>query len=374
MRSFAIHSAAATGSVVLLAALCACQTQKSEHPLSPSVAGPIPGVDISAPGIVSPVPNFKFRDSDQPIRLTIQNATTTGVRPLSYTFEVASDSGYSTKVFSRAQVAPGNGQTSVQIDPLDLDHTYYWRSRAEDGANTGPWQLAAFEVMPKPAVNPPAAVSPINNEQVSSATPVLRVHNASFVGPVGALSYEFQVASDQAFTQVSSAGIVLEGPGDTTFNSTALAASKSFFWRARASDGQNSSAWTTTQTFRTPAIAPPPPPPPPNGAACTSSSPLSLVQCERAKFGHMSAGDTVTFLKNLARSLTANHISGAPFGILRKAGGTNCNGYACDIICTGSGQGQHQWDVLGDSDGAQTPSWNGPSGYPNIRIDVCEIQ
>ena len=33
-----------------------------------------------------------------------------------------------------------------------------------------------------------------------------------------------------------------------------------------------------------------------------------------------------------------------------------------------------QWDILGDSDGAQTPTWNGPNGVPSIRVDTCDIQ
>ena len=43
-------------------------------------------------------------------------------------------------------------------------------------------------------------------------------------------------------------------------------------------------------------------------------------------------------------------------------------------ICTGSGSSQKQWDVLGDSDASQTPAWNGPKVYPDIRVDTCEIQ
>ena len=88
----------------------------------------------------------------------------------------------------------------------------------------------------------------------------------------------------------------------------------------------------------------------------------------------MSASATVNFLIATAQSLTRNAIAGAPFGVLRKGGGTNCNGYSCDIICAGQGNSQKQWDVLGDSDGAQTPSWNGPDMVPNIRVDTCEIK
>jgi hypothetical protein len=346
--------------------------------LSPSVAGPIPGVDITQPVLLQPQQGFKFKESEQPIKLLIQNATSTGVRPLSYTFEVASDSGFTTKVFSRSSVPPGpNGQTSVQIDRLEIGRAYYWRVRAEDGANTGNFASAGFEIYPKPAVNPPAAVSPVNNEQVNS-TPTLRVHNASFIGPVNNLGYEFQIATDQGFGQLKSAGIVVEGTGDTTFNSGPLPAGTTHYWRARASDGETTSGWSVTQQFRTaPAPAPVPPSPGPGpapGGPCISSNPQSIIECERNKYGHMSPSQTVSFLKAAARSLTSNGIGGGPFGILRKAGGSNCDGYSCDILCSGQGTSQRQWDVLGDSDGAQTPSWNGPATFPSIRVDVCEIQ
>jgi len=377
MRWKASRSFAALSGVLLLT-LAACEAKKSSNPLSPSVAGPIPGVVISAPVLLEPAQGFKFKESEQPIRLVIQNATTSGVRPLTYSFEVASDSTFGTKVFSRAGVSPGDGgKTSVQIDRLEIGRSYYWRARAEDGANTGTFATAGFEIYPKPAVNPPIAVSPVNNEQVNS-TPTLRVHNVTYIGPVNSLGYEFQVAIDQGFAQLKAAGIVVEGSGDTLFNSSPLPAGTTHYWRARASDGETTSAWSATQTFRT-AAAPPPAPPAPGpgpapGGPCISSSPQKIVECERAKYGHMSPSQTVDFLRATARSLTANAISGAPFGVLRKAGGTNCNGYSCDIICTGQGTSQKQWDVLGDSDGAQVPSWNGPATYPGIRMDVCEIQ
>src|SRR4051812_13802421 len=106
---------------VLVLTLGACEAKKSSNPLAPSVAGPIPGVDITPPAVLEPSQGFKFRDNEQPVRLTVQNANSSGVRPLSYSFDVASDSGFSTKVFSRAGVAPGDGgRTSVQIDPLDI--------------------------------------------------------------------------------------------------------------------------------------------------------------------------------------------------------------------------------------------------------------
>lgn len=373
-RKAARRSAALTGALVIV--LAGCEAKKSSNPLSPSVAGPIPGVEITPPVLVSPSQGFKFKESEQPIKLVIKNATTNGVRPLTYLFEVASDNAFANKVFSRSGVPPGDGQTTVQLDRLEIGRSYYWRARAEDGANTGTFATASFEIFPKPAVNAPVPVSPANNEQVSTATPTIRARNATWVGPVGNLGYEFQVASDQGFTQLRAAAIVPEGAGETTFTSSPLPGGGTFYWHVRASDGETTSLWSATQVFRTAAAGPSPSPSPgpAPGGPCVSSSPLSIVQCERTKYGHMSPGDTVNFLKAVARSLNANGIAGGPYGILRKSGGSNCNGYSCDIICTGQGTGQKQWDVLSDSDGAQIPNWNGPASYPNIRMDVCEIQ
>lgn len=380
MKSIAASTTAARCSIAiaaLSAALAGCEAKKSSNPLSPSVAGPIPGVEITAPKLLEPAQGFKFKESEQPIKLLIENASSTGVRPLSYTFEVATDNGFTTKVFSRSGVAPGSGgRTSVQLDRLEIGRGYFWRVRAEDGANTGPFATAGFEIFPKPAINPPNAVAPVNNAMTANATPVLTVRNSTTVGPVGNMSYEFQIAADQAFTQLVSAGIVPEGAGQTSMTSAALAGSRTYFWRARVSDGETTSAWMPTQSFQTPAVTPPPSPSPTPapGGPCNSSNPQTIVECERAKYGHMSSSQTVQFLRSTAASLTRNGISSGPFGILRKASGSNCNGYSCDIICSGQGNAQKQWDVLSDAEGAQNPTWSGPSTVPNIRIDVCEIQ
>src|SRR5690349_24271424 len=92
---------AATGGVALLFALAGCEAKKSENPLSPSVAGPIPGVNITAPKLVEPSQGFKYKESQQPIKLVIENATSNGVRPVTYMFEVATDSSFTTKVYAR---------------------------------------------------------------------------------------------------------------------------------------------------------------------------------------------------------------------------------------------------------------------------------
>jgi hypothetical protein len=361
---------------MLAVAVAGCQAKKSSNPLSPSVAGPIAGVNITPPRLLEPAQGFKYKESQQPIKLLIENASSSGVRVVSYMFEVATDTEFTSKVFARSGVAAGDGgRTSVQIDRLDTGRAYYWRARAEDGANSSLFSTAQFEVLPRPVLNPPAPLSPINNERVASRRPTLVVGNADRNAAVAGLSYEFQLAADQGFTQLVSAGVVDEGSGQTGFAvNVDLATDRQMFWRARASDGDTTSGWAATQTFRSPIVVATPTPGPNPGGPCNAKSPQSIVECERAKYGHMSPGQLLEFERAVARSLNANGISGGPYGILRKAGGANCNGYSCDIICAGQGNDQGQWDILGDAEGAQNPAWNGPNRVPNIRVDVCEIQ
>lgn len=239
----------------LLLALVACEAQKSSNPLSPTVAGPIPGVNITPPRMLEPAQGARYRESQQPIRLLVENASTNGVRPLYYTFEVATDSEFATKMFARSQVPPGpDGRTSVQIDRLELGRSYFWRSRAEDGANTGPYVTAQFEVLPRPLLNPPPQLSPINNVTTSSRRPALTVGASERNAAIGPVSYEFQIAFDEAFGAITTAGSVQEDGGQTSFTPGGdLTAGAMLFWRVRASDGETTSGWSSAQLFRTPA-------------------------------------------------------------------------------------------------------------------------
>ena len=67
--------------------LAACEQEKSASPTSPSVAGPIAGVTISAPKLLQPASGAQVSFEQQPITLMVGNSTSTGVRALSYVFE-----------------------------------------------------------------------------------------------------------------------------------------------------------------------------------------------------------------------------------------------------------------------------------------------
>ena len=171
------------------------RSAEKREPSLPSVAGPIPGVDISAPRLLEPAQGFKFKENQQPIKLVIENSNTNGVRPITYIFEMAADSGFATKVFARSGVVPGeDGRTSVQMDALELGRSYYWRARAEDGANYSLFSSAEFSVLPRAVLTVPTAAAPVNNETQPTRRPTLRINNSTRNEAVGPLSYFFVVA------------------------------------------------------------------------------------------------------------------------------------------------------------------------------------
>jgi hypothetical protein len=367
---------------VAAVAFAACEAVKSANPTSPSVAGPVAGVNISTPAPVAPSQGAAVSSKDQPVTLVVQNVTTNSQRPITYRFEVAVDADFTNKVATREGVEPGgDGKTSYRLpDALAADRTYYWRAKAVDGANESAYsQAVAFSVVTSVEIQSPVPLAPISAATTSSRNPEFRVRNSVRSGPTGAINYTFEIAEDQAFAAMVAIVTVAEQATETKFTiAQTLKASTKHYWRVRGYDQNVASSWSLTQSFVTPAAVttptPTPSPTPSPGAACNSTNPDTIIKCERAKYGYMSASQTLAFLRASAQSLNRNAISGSPFGILRKEGGSSCNGYACDIICAGQGTAQRQYDVLGDAEGAQVAGWGSPKTYPNIRVDVCDIQ
>jgi hypothetical protein len=346
-------------SLLLATAVAGCGVEKSENPLSPSVAGPIAGVEISTPRAIEPAPGARVKNAQQPIRLTVGNASSNGVRPLSYTFEVATDTTFQTKVFARSGVAPGEGQTSVVIDRLDQARTYAWRAKAEDGANTGSYVNATFEVLPQPQLGAPTLVSPINDATIASQQAQLVVGSSTRNAGVGTVSYEVQVALDVAFAQLVAAGVHPEAGAHTTFHPASLAASRRHFWRARASDGETTSAWAATQSFIT-AAAPAPPPPSPSPSpspqppgSCASNNGPAIVACVSARYadyrrpvGSLSERQhNMEFLRD--RIIEAGRCGGLDLGYNMKRGGPE---RSIDFLAWRRGDGEMGIDLGSDYD------------------------
>jgi hypothetical protein len=276
----------------------ACESKKSSNPLSPSVAGPIPGVEISAPKPLEPGTDWQIPGDKQPLTLLIENPASSGQRPVSLEVEVAGDEGFSSKVFARTGIEPGpNGRTSLVLpDKLASDRTYFWRAKGQDGANHGPWSGSVrFSIYTPAVLNAPTPLAPIGGATVGDLTPTFRVRNSVRSGPVGAITYIIEISRNDSFTQNVASYAVGErgGPGgDTSIETNSdLPASATLFWRARAWDGGINGPWSATQFFKTPA-APASPPPGGGGGVggnpgnCASSDGEYIVNCIANKYPH----------------------------------------------------------------------------------------
>jgi len=255
-----VASTRAGALLALLVIASACESNKSANPLSPSVAGPIPGVEISAPKPLEPGINWEVSNDKQPLALLIENPWTNGQRPVTIDVEVASDEAFATRVFTKAGVTPGpNGRTQLQLpSKLVSDRTYFWRAKGQDGANTGPWSTPIrFSIFTPAALEAPTPRSPVDGETVDDLAPSFEFKNAGRVGGVGQVTYIIDIARNDSFTSgvaIWTGGEEGGASGETSVDAAAaLPASSTLYWRVKASDGTIQGPWSATQYFKTPA-------------------------------------------------------------------------------------------------------------------------
>lgn len=296
-------------SVALLAAsavaLAACERTKSASPLSPSIAGPIAGVEISQPAPVSPAQGARIASDTQPITFAVNNAESNGVRPLSYLFEIAVDYNFANKVYSQGGITPGNGTTSFRMPAnLQSERVYFWRVKAYDGANESEFMPPIdFTVFTPVVIGVPTPVSPNDGATLTTRGPTLVVQNAPVSGPAGAISYQYEIATDSAMANRVVSAEVGAGGGQTSYTSPDLAASTQFFWRARAFDFARVGAWSSVRGFTTAAAAPTTPPP---GGGTPTPAPNDQIDLRTVTYVSTSAN--VTNWAVTSTMLSAGHV------------------------------------------------------------------
>ena len=353
--------------VALAIAAAACDAAKSSNPLSPTVSGPIPGVNISAPKPLEPT-NTKIPVDQQPLTLLAENAGSTGVRPLSYVFEVAADAGFSNMVFAREGVAPGDGgRTSIRLpDRLAPERSYFWRVRAQDGANTGPYSTAAsFDVFTPIVIERPELVAPDVNSVGQPLRPTFVVNNSAHSGPVGSLSYLFELADSDSFANKAFMEVPEQANRTSLTAPQDLAYATVYYWHVRAFDSKTLGPWSVTRAFQT--VARPTAPPPGAGGGgdwekCGSTPGFALSACVVTA---LNPAHTVEGAFEVTKRV-AWLLRGSGGGLLIKNGGENIvswKGYsfAAARICFPDG---HIWKVLSD-----VPTTNGASWQDNDFVD-----
>ena len=282
--------------------LAGCETSKTANPLSPLIAGPIEGVDITLPRPLEPGTGWKVDYKNQPITLLIENPSSNSPRPFTMRVQLASDAAFVNILFASSGLTPGpNGRTSLQLPDKLAPGQYRWRARAEDGANSSDWSsVALFEVLQPIVIGTPTPKEPIGNVRVTTRTPTLVATNGTSSGPHAPLFYLFQLSNSDTFGALTGNAESPQSASGTT--SYAIPSNLPYdtvlYWRVRISDGLNTGPWSRTETFRTPltpVVVPPPPPPPGGGGggggsgSCAANNGPAIVACIQLKYPDKTA-------------------------------------------------------------------------------------
>ncbi|MBW2622010.1 MAG: right-handed parallel beta-helix repeat-containing protein, partial [Deltaproteobacteria bacterium] len=159
----------------------------------------------------------------------------------------------STDPASYLTTAVGEG-ASWQVDVNLADNImYYWRARAMDehGLASDWSSLTSFSVN---AVNDrptaPTLNNPLSGGIATSLFPTLSVNNSTDPDN-GFLSYLFELFADPALTDTVDTADIPQGDLITAWTPpTGLSDGAIYYWRARASDGEQISGWMATAVFK----------------------------------------------------------------------------------------------------------------------------
>jgi hypothetical protein len=240
-----MHTRIRACTVVLSLALALAAGACSKSPTAPATPPAVPA-------LTTPTNGAQIPNQGQPVTLVVLNASGSAAGT-TYTFEVASDIGFTTKVQTKDGISAGiTGQTSAQLDPLPAQKDYYWRARAQAPGATGTFSDPfKFTIGGAISLGAPLPIGPLTNAETTSR-PALRVSNVSRTGPTGPISYRFEIARDSGFMSLVVTGNNVEGVNETGFIPTIdLPTRALLFWRAFAIDSANAvtSQSSTVQSF-----------------------------------------------------------------------------------------------------------------------------
>ena len=191
-------------------------TKKSENPLSPTVAGPIGGVSITAPKLLEPQHQATL-SAGTAVTLLFESATSTGERPITQELQVALDPEFAQRVHSADKLPPGQGgRTAYTLPVLQEGRAYFWRVRAVDGANTGPYSAPSlFQIALSVRIETPVPLAPVRREVIAGVRPTLVAQNTAITGASN-VTYRFEIAADQGFTRLIAVWSAPRSGGDRT--------------------------------------------------------------------------------------------------------------------------------------------------------------
>ena len=229
------------------------------------------GVNITAPPLMEPT-DGGLVETGQPVVLKFGSVTSNSERPLWYQLQLAGDARFEQLVHEADRIGwddEGGGAQSLSADgshryevPVSLEtgRAYWWRARAADGANIGPYSdRAKFEIYKPVTVGVPQPRSPIGGVIVAGRQPRFVVTTPQVTGPATQVRIRIEISTSNSFANPVASFSAAIGNDTTAARSDRLSLNTRYHWRARATaegrEGQILGNWSRTSTFRTPATA-----------------------------------------------------------------------------------------------------------------------
>ncbi|UJP64905.1 LamG-like jellyroll fold domain-containing protein [Mongoliitalea daihaiensis] len=156
-----------------------------------------------------------------------------------YRLEVSESFNFSTTVLVRTSIRG----TSIAVDGLQTNRTYFWRIRTSNPAGTGErsdiWSFRTvsgeINLYPATLISPQKAAS-FQNSSI----------NFNWDAVSEATAYHLQVSERSDFSTIAFQNQTISA---TSFTLSSLSSDKAYFWRVRARNGSIFSAWSDTWNF-----------------------------------------------------------------------------------------------------------------------------
>lgn len=156
-----------------------------------------------------------------------------------YRLEISENSNFSTTAFVRTLIRG----TSIAVEGLQTNRTYFWRVRTSNPAGNGErseiWSFRTvngeINLYPTSPISPQKA-SIFKNSDI----------NFSWAAVSEATAYHLQVSERSDFSTITFQN---QNISTTTFNLASLNSGKAYFWRVRARNGSIFSAWSDVWNF-----------------------------------------------------------------------------------------------------------------------------
>lgn len=168
--------------------------------------------------------------------------------PSGYEVEAGTDNDWATaEMWSSGQVMTAD-TSAVYSGPELIDGTtYFLRIRLNNGTNWGDWRGSVFHANAVPTM--PIIVSPEDGAEVS--TDVQFVATGAVDADYDPVTYEFEIYTDEALTDLVTTLSGYSGDTVTSEPTSGLHHGQEYFWRARTTDGYESTPWTEIRSMTT---------------------------------------------------------------------------------------------------------------------------